>query len=86
MNQEEVQELSRQLSEEKSKRVSKDLELRDLQAKVKAIEGSVETSSTELSREKQELGETIAKLKVEAEASENMIVMAVNGAKILDGW
>ncbi|KAJ4876029.1 Uncharacterized protein Rs2_41047 [Raphanus sativus] len=45
MNREEVSELSRQLSEEKSRRVAKELELRDLQAKIRAIEGSVEIAS-----------------------------------------
>ncbi|KAL0696621.1 hypothetical protein Bca4012_063801 [Brassica carinata] len=86
---EEKDELSRKLSEEKSKRVAKELELRDLQTKVKVIEGSVEISSAEalkLSREKQELGEALAKLKAEVEASEDMRVMAVNGKKITTRW
>ncbi|KAG2323434.1 hypothetical protein Bca52824_016647 [Brassica carinata] len=86
---EEKEVLSRQLSEEKSKRVAKELELRDLQAKVKAIEGSVEISLAEalkLSREKQELGEALVKLKAEVEASEDMRVMAVNGTKIATRW
>ncbi|KAG2304744.1 hypothetical protein Bca52824_033395 [Brassica carinata] len=86
---EEKEELSRQISEEKSKRVAKELELRDLQAKVKAIEGSVEISSAEalkLSHEKQELGEALAKPKAEVEASEDMRVMAVNGTKITTLW
>ncbi|KAJ4906326.1 Uncharacterized protein Rs2_09984 [Raphanus sativus] len=81
----EITELSRQSSEEKSRRVAKELELRDLQAKVRAIEGSVETASAEslqLSREKQELEETIVELRAEAETSKNMMTMAVSGAKI----
>ncbi|KAJ4917238.1 Uncharacterized protein Rs2_02788 [Raphanus sativus] len=47
MNRDEVSELTNQLSEEKSRRVAKELELRDLKAKVRAIEGSVEIASAE---------------------------------------
>ncbi|KAJ4881460.1 Uncharacterized protein Rs2_38515 [Raphanus sativus] len=86
VNRGEVSELSRQLSEEKSRRVAKELELRDLQAKIRAIEGSVETTSAEslqLSREKQELEETIVELQTEAETSKNMMTMVVNGARII---
>ncbi|KAG2307186.1 hypothetical protein Bca52824_026934 [Brassica carinata] len=62
---EEVEKLTRKLSEEVRKCVAKEMELRDLQAKTKAIEGLVENSSVEalrLSREKQELEEAFAKL------------------------
>ncbi|KAJ4881530.1 Uncharacterized protein Rs2_38585 [Raphanus sativus] len=65
VNRGEITELSRYLSEEKSRRVVKELEFRDLQAKVRAIEGSVETVSAEslqLSGEIQELEETIVEL------------------------
>ncbi|KAJ4901954.1 Uncharacterized protein Rs2_15905 [Raphanus sativus] len=89
MNRDEVSELSHQLSEEKSRCVAKELELRDLQAKVRAIEGSVEIASAEslqLSREKQELEETIVTLRTEAETSKNMTTMAVNGARIIARW
>ncbi|KAJ4889388.1 Uncharacterized protein Rs2_29136 [Raphanus sativus] len=89
MNRDEVLELTHQLSEEKSRRVAKELELRDLQAKVQAIKGSVEIASAEslqLSREKQELEETILKLQTEAETSKNMTTMAVNGARIIARW
>ncbi|KAJ4875954.1 hypothetical protein Rs2_40972 [Raphanus sativus] len=70
-------------------RVAKELELRDLQAKIRAIEGSVENSSAEslqLSREKQELEETIVELRTEAETSKNVVTMAVNGARIVARW
>ncbi|KAJ4875980.1 Uncharacterized protein Rs2_40998 [Raphanus sativus] len=89
MNRDEVLELTHQLSEEKSRRVAKELELRDLQAKVRVIEGSVEIASAEslqLSREKQELEETIVKLQMEAETSKNMTTMVVNGARIIARW
>ncbi|KAJ4901995.1 Uncharacterized protein Rs2_15946 [Raphanus sativus] len=89
MNRDEVSELTHQLSEEKSRRVAKELELRDLQAKVRAIEGSVEIASAEslqLSREKQELEETIAEIQTEAETSKNKTTMAVNGARIIAPW
>ncbi|KAJ4872891.1 Uncharacterized protein Rs2_45439 [Raphanus sativus] len=89
MNRDEISELSRQLSEDKSRRVAKELELRDLQAKIRAIEGSVETASSEslrLSREKQELEKTIVDLRAEAETSKNMMTMAVNGARIVAYW
>ncbi|KAJ4901890.1 Uncharacterized protein Rs2_15841 [Raphanus sativus] len=89
MNRDEVSELSRQLNEEKSRHVAKELELRDLQAKIRAIEGSVEIASAEslqLSREKQELEETIVELRTEAETSKNMTTMAVNSARIVARW
>ncbi|CAH8305284.1 unnamed protein product [Eruca vesicaria subsp. sativa] len=86
---EEAKELSRQLSEEKSKRAAQGMELRDLQAKVKAIEGTVETFSSEalaLSRKNKELEEALEKLRAEAKISENVQVMAVNGVKITSRW
>ncbi|KAJ4885571.1 Uncharacterized protein Rs2_35664 [Raphanus sativus] len=89
MNRDEVLELSRQLSEENSRHVAKELELRYLQAKIRAIEGSVEIASAEslqLSREKQELEETIVELRTEAETSKNMTTMAVNSARIVARW
>ncbi|KAJ4874216.1 Uncharacterized protein Rs2_43952 [Raphanus sativus] len=89
MNRDEVSELSRQLSEKKSRRVAKELEMRDLQAKIRAIEGSVEIASAEslqLRREKQELEETIVELRTEAETLKNMTTMAVNGARIVAHW
>ncbi|KAJ4889411.1 Uncharacterized protein Rs2_29159 [Raphanus sativus] len=78
-----------QLSEQYSRRVAKELELRDLQARIRAIQGSVETASAEslqLSREKQELEETIVELRAEAETSKNMMTMVVNGARIVARW
>ncbi|KAJ4867831.1 Uncharacterized protein Rs2_50623 [Raphanus sativus] len=89
MNRDEVSELSRQLSKEKSRRVAKELELRDLQAKIRAIEGSVEIAlaeSLQLSREKQELEVAIVEVRTEAETSKNMMTMAVNGARIVARW
>ncbi|KAJ4881517.1 Uncharacterized protein Rs2_38572 [Raphanus sativus] len=89
MNRDDVSELSRQLSEEKSRHVAKELELRDLQAKIRAIVGSVEIAlaeSLQLSREKQELEKTIVELQTEAETSKNMMTMAVNGARIIARW
>lgn len=47
VNRGKTSELSRQLSEKKSRWVDKKIELRDLQAKVRAIEGLVETTSAE---------------------------------------
>ncbi|KAJ4902095.1 Uncharacterized protein Rs2_16046 [Raphanus sativus] len=89
INRDEVSELSRQLFEENSRRVTKELELRDLQAKIRDIESSVEIASAEslqLSREKQELEETIVELRTEAETTKNMTTMAVNGARIVARW
>ncbi|KAL0716279.1 hypothetical protein Bca4012_065601 [Brassica carinata] len=86
---EEVEKLTRQLSEEVSKRVAKEMELRDLQAKTKAIEGLVENSSAEalrLSREKQELEEAFTKLEGEMRSSEDRMTMAVNGARFTSRW
>ncbi|KAL0734087.1 hypothetical protein Bca4012_010297 [Brassica carinata] len=82
---EEVEKLTRELSEEVSKRVAKEMELRDLQARTKAIEGLVENSSAEaliLSREKQKLEETFARLKGEIRSSEDRMTVAINGARI----
>ncbi|CAH8385937.1 unnamed protein product [Eruca vesicaria subsp. sativa] len=82
---EEAKELSRQLSEEKNRRIAQGMELRDLQAKIKAIEGAVETSSSEalaLGRRNQEHEEALEKLRTEIKASEDVKVMAVNGEKI----
>lgn len=65
---EEVEKLTWQFSEEVSKRVAKEMEIRDLQTKIRAIEGSVESSSAEtlkLCQEKYELEETFAKFKEE---------------------
>ncbi|KAL0723198.1 hypothetical protein Bca4012_037797 [Brassica carinata] len=86
---EEVEKLTRQLSEEVSKRVAKEMELRDLQAKTKAIEGLVENFSEEplrLSREKQDLEEAFAKLEGEIRSSEDKMTMALNGARITSRW
>ncbi|CAH8327492.1 unnamed protein product [Eruca vesicaria subsp. sativa] len=55
-----------------------------LQAKIKAIEGAVDTSSSEaleLGRRNQELEEALEKLRIEIKASEDVKLMAVNGAK-----
>ncbi|KAL0864782.1 hypothetical protein Bca101_043900 [Brassica carinata] len=86
---EEVEKLTRQLSEEVSKRVGKEMELRDLQAKTKAIEGLVENFSEEplrLSREKQDLEEAFAKLEGEIRSSEDKMTKALNGARITSRW
>ncbi|KAL0696628.1 hypothetical protein Bca4012_063808 [Brassica carinata] len=86
---EEIEKLTRQLSEEVNKRVAKEMELRDLQAKTKAIEDLVENSSAEalrLSWEKQELEEAFAKLEGEIRSSENRMTMALNGARITSRW
>ncbi|CAH8353051.1 unnamed protein product [Eruca vesicaria subsp. sativa] len=86
---EEARELSRQLSEEKSRRIAQGMELRDLQTNIKAIEGAVETSSSEvltLSRRNQELEETLERLRTERKTLEDMKVMAVNGVKIISRW
>ncbi|CAH8367488.1 unnamed protein product [Eruca vesicaria subsp. sativa] len=86
---EEAKELSRQLSEEKSRRAAQGTELRDLQAKIKAIEDSVLTPSSEalaLDRKSQELEEALEKLRAEAKISEDMKVMDVNRAKITSRW
>ncbi|KAL0723012.1 hypothetical protein Bca4012_037611 [Brassica carinata] len=86
---EEVEKLTQQLSEEVSKRVAKEMELRDLQAKTKSIEGLVENFSAEalrLSREKQELEEAFAKLEGEIRSSEDRMTMAINGARITSQW
>ncbi|CAH8314965.1 unnamed protein product [Eruca vesicaria subsp. sativa] len=82
---EEANELSRQLSEEKSRRATKGMELHDLQAKIKAIEDTAETSSSEalaLGRKNQKLEEALEKLRAEAKISEDVKVMAVDGAKM----
>ncbi|KAL0723263.1 hypothetical protein Bca4012_037862 [Brassica carinata] len=86
---EEVEKLTRKLSDVVSKRVAKEMELRDLQAKTKAIEGLVENSLAEalrLSREKQELEEAFAKLEGEIRSSEDRMTMAINGARITSRW
>ncbi|CAH8303181.1 unnamed protein product [Eruca vesicaria subsp. sativa] len=77
--------VSQQLSEEKSMRVAQGMDLCDLQAKIKTIEGVVETSSSEAlaqSRRNQELEEVLENLRAEVKTSEDVKVMAVNGGKI----
>ncbi|CAH8313288.1 unnamed protein product, partial [Eruca vesicaria subsp. sativa] len=72
---EEAKELARQLSEEKSRRIAQGMELCDLQARIKAMEGTVESSSSEaleLSCRNQELEEVIEKQETETKASQDM--------------
>ncbi|KAH0884147.1 hypothetical protein HID58_060243 [Brassica napus] len=78
VSQEELDELKRQVSEEKAQRVAREMEIRDLKDKVKDVERTAEISSAEalsIGKKNQELEEAIETLRLE-------MVMAVNGARV----
>ena len=78
VSQEELDELKRQVSEEKAQRVASEMEIRDLKDKVKDVERTAEISSADalsIGKKNQELEEAIETLRLE-------MVMAVNGARV----
>ncbi|KAF2598763.1 hypothetical protein F2Q68_00009613 [Brassica cretica] len=84
-NREELEKLICQLSKEKGKCAAREMEICDLQAKVKAQESMVEASSAEvltLGKEKQELEKIMSDLRKSAETFMYEMVMAVNGARV----
>ncbi|KAF2551133.1 hypothetical protein F2Q68_00034974 [Brassica cretica] len=75
VSQEELDDLKRQVSEEKAQRVAREMEIHDLKDKLKDVERTAEISSTDASsigKKNQELEEAIETLRLE-------MVMAVNG-------
>ena len=75
VSQEELDDLKRQVSEEKAQRVAHEMEIHDLKDKLKDVERTAEISSTDASsigKKNQELEEAIETLRLE-------MVMAVNG-------
>lgn len=88
-NREELEKLICQLSKEKGKCAAREMEICDLQAKVKAQESMVEASSAEaltLGKEKQELEKIMSDLRKSAETFMYEMVMAVNGARVVACW
>ncbi|KAH0849155.1 LOW QUALITY PROTEIN: hypothetical protein HID58_091498 [Brassica napus] len=88
-NREELEKLICQLFEKKGKCTAREMEICDLQAKVKAQESMVEASSAEaltLGKEKQELEKIMSDLRKSAETFKYEMVMAVNGARITARW
>ncbi|KAF2598761.1 hypothetical protein F2Q68_00009614 [Brassica cretica] len=88
-NREELEKLICQLSKEKGKCAAREMEICDLQAKVKAQESMVEASSAEaltLGKEKQELEKIMSDLRKSVETFMYEMVMAVNGARITARW
>ena len=82
VSQEELDELKRQVSEEKAQRVASEMEIRDLKDKVKDVERTAEIFSADtlsIGKKNQELEEAIETLRLE-------MVMAVNGARVTARW
>ncbi|KAL0707412.1 hypothetical protein Bca4012_073838 [Brassica carinata] len=78
VSQEELDELKRQVSEEKAQRVAREMEIRDLKDKLKDVERTTEIYSADalsIGKKNQELEEAIETLRLE-------MVMAVNGARV----
>ncbi|KAL0716151.1 hypothetical protein Bca4012_065473 [Brassica carinata] len=88
-NRKAIENLARQLSEEKDQRLALELEIRDLKEKVRDLEKMVEASSADalaVSQKNQELGEEIGALKAAAETFKPELVMATIGARIITRW
>ncbi|KAL0650437.1 hypothetical protein Bca4012_093128 [Brassica carinata] len=82
VSQEELDDLKRQVSEEKAQGVARVMEIRDLKEKLKDMERTAEISSADtlsIGKKNQELEEAIETLRLE-------MVMAVNGARVTARW
>ncbi|KAF3606729.1 hypothetical protein DY000_02050134 [Brassica cretica] len=82
VSQEELDDLKRQVSEEKAQRVAHEMEICDLKDKLKDIERTAEIASADtlsIGKKNQELEEAIETLRLE-------VVMAVNGARVTTRW
>ena len=81
--------MKRQVLEEKDQRVAWELEIHDLEDKVKDLEKVAEASSADAlatSQKNQELEEGINVLKAAVETFMLEMVMAVNGARVVARW
>ncbi|KAL0730406.1 hypothetical protein Bca4012_026499 [Brassica carinata] len=86
---EELETLKRKASEEKDRRMARELEIRDLKEKVKAMEKIAGDSSADAlaaNQENQKLTEEIDALKAAAENFKLEMVMAVSGARVVARW
>ena len=82
VSQEELDDLKRQVSEEKAQGVARVMEIRDLKDKLKDMERTAEIFSADtlsIGKKNQELEEAIETLRLE-------MVMAVNGARVTARW
>ena len=82
VSQEELDDLKRQVSEERAQRVAREMEIRDLKDKLKDMVRTAEISSADtlsIGKKNQELEEAIETLRLE-------MVMAVNGARVTARW
>ncbi|KAH0871904.1 hypothetical protein HID58_069266 [Brassica napus] len=86
---EEIEDLKRQVSGERDQRAARELEVRDLNDKVKDLEKVAETSLADAlttSQKNQELEEEIDTLKAAAETFKFDMVMPVNEPKVYACW
>ncbi|KAH0898567.1 hypothetical protein HID58_048135 [Brassica napus] len=82
VSQEELDELKRQVSEEKAQRVAREMEIRDLKDKLKDVDRTAEISSADalsIGKKNQKLEKAIETLRLE-------MVMAINGARVTARW
>ncbi|KAF3556003.1 hypothetical protein F2Q69_00013828 [Brassica cretica] len=82
VSQEELDDLKRQVSEERAQRVAREMEIRDLKDKLKDMVRTAEISSADtlsIGKKNQELEEAIETLRLK-------MVMAVNGARVTAWW
>ena len=86
---EEIEDLKRQVSGERDQRAARELEVRDLNDKVKDLEKVAETSLADAlttSQKNQELEEEIDTLKAAVETFKFEMVMPVNEPKVYACW